>query len=421
VRLSFDWTKGVHLERHAIDKMALWATGDDFGEEVHAGVVVSQDSALRLSVVWRCIRLISETLAGLPADVVRKRDDIREPVDRPPRWVEMPNPESTWFEFCERIFESLLMDGNAFILITARDFAGFPSELWTLNPRQVDVRRRSGQVAFLWNGNQWLTRYGPTEPTGDVLHLKLASAGGLRGLSPIEYARQSIGLGLVTEKFGARFFGRGQQMSGVIQLPADQPARSKEHIELMRATWEQAHGGSDRSHRPAVLTGGATWAGITIPPEDAQFLQTRAFQVEDIASRFYGIPPHLVGLTDKQTSWGTGVAEQGRGLYRFTLRGHIVRFEAAMSLLLARGQYLRLNPRALLEADPETEAKVLQTELQNGVINFNDWRAILDRPPRRGGDAYMVPLNFQILPPSGAPAPAPEPSPNGKVPQEVTP
>jgi HK97 family phage portal protein len=427
--LRFDRRRGVSWERHAIDKMALWGTGQDIGEPVHAGVMVSQESALRLSVVWRCIRLIAGTLAGLPADVVRKVDQIRLPVERTPRWLDVPNPETNWFELVERIFESLLMDGNAFVLITARDFQGFPAELWTLNPRRVQVRRRETpphRIYFLWDGQTEFSRYGPDNPLGDVLHIKLPTAGGVRGLSPIEAARQSIGLGLVTEKFGASFFGKGQQMSGVIQLPADQPARSKEHIELMRETWEEAHSGSDRAHRPAVLTGGATWTGITITPEDAQFLQTRSFQVEDIATRFYGIPPHLVGLTEKQTSWGTGVEQQGIGLYRFTLREHIIRFETAMSTLVPRGQFLRLKPEALLEADAETQAKILEMELRNGVVNFNFWRALKDLPPRPGGERYMIPANNQtILEPSGLPPekvvpPQLSPNGNGQQPAEVT-
>jgi HK97 family phage portal protein len=414
-RLTFDWRHGFQIERHSIDKMDLWGRGKDIGDPVHAGVLVSQESALRFSAVWRCIELISGTLAGLPAEVVRKRDGIREPVDRGPRWLEFPNPETNWYEFSERIFESLLMDGNAFINITARDVLGFPQELWTLHPRQTDVRRENGTTFFLWEGNTRLSKFGPTNPTGDVLHIKLRTAGGLRGMSPIEAAKQAIGLGLVGEKFGSRFFGSGQQMSGVIQLPADQPARSREHIELMRATWENTHAGSDKAHRPAILTGGATWQGITIPPEDAQFLETRAFQIEDIC-RFYGVPPFMVGQTEKQTSWGTGVEEQGIQFYRQVLKAHMTRFETAMSSLLPRGNFLRLNHRALIEADSKTETDVLQTQLQNGVITFNEWRAILDKPPRPAGNRYMIPLNMQILDPSGKPPepePAPEISPNG--------
>jgi len=420
------------LEGHNIDKVKLWNTGADIGEPVYAGVNVSQESALRLSVVARCIDLISGTLAGLPAEAVRKQDDIRIPVDRPPPWIQTPNPEANWFEFVERVFESLLMDGNAFVLIGARDFSGFPMELWTLNPHQVEVQRNQNpprEIFFLWGGETRLTRFDPVTHQGDVLHIKLKTAGGLRGMSPLEMARQAIGLGLVTEKFGAKFFGRGQTMSGVIQLPVQQGGvgASREHIELMRETWEGAHSGSDNAHRPGILSGGATWQGVTIPPEQAQFLETRGWQVEDIATRVFGVPPHLVGLTEKQTSWGTGVAEQGIALYRYTLKSHLTRFETAMSTLLPRGQFLRLNHRALLEADPKTEAAILETELRNGVINFDYWRAKLDLEPRAGGNRYMIPANNQTilepngLPPEKQPVPAfGSPNGNGQQPAEVT-
>jgi HK97 family phage portal protein len=269
-----------------------------------------------------------------------------------------------------------------------------------------------------------LSRYNPVTNEGDVLHIKLKTAGGLRGLSPIEIARQSIGLGLAAEKQGSRFYGRGQTLSGLIEF---EPTATQDNVDLTKANWKRRHAGTDRSFEPGILVG-AKWKPISVTPEEAQFLQTRAFQVEDIASRIYGIPPHLVGLTEKQTSWGTGVEQQGIGLYRFTLKGHLTRFETAMSQLLPRGQFLRLNHRALVEADSKTEAEILQTQLQNGVINPNHWRAILDEPPRPGGDRYMVPMNMQILeangkPPEKAPPPdfgTPAPNGNGQKPVEVT-
>jgi len=391
-------------EHHNIDKMKLWGSGQDIGDPVHAGVFVSQESALRLSVVWACIRLIASTLGALPADIVRKRDEIREPVDRPPRWIEVPNPESTWFEFAERCFESIEMDGNAFVLITARDFQGFPLELWTLNPRQVLVKRGlDGKLFFEWAGDQRFTRYGPDNPLGDVLHIRGLTAGGARGMSPIEFARQSIGLGLATEKFGAKFFGRGTTMPGVIQVPPSTPALSREHMELMREVWEAEHAGTDKAHRPGFLTGGATWQSLSLSNEDSQFIQTRAFQVEEIATRVFGVPPHMVGLMEKQTSFGTGVEQLSIHFFRYSLHARIKRFEEAMSTLLPRGQRLRLNERGMLRGDSKTETDVLQAQLQNGIINPNEWRALLDKPPRPGGDRYVIPLNWKVLGPDGTP------------------
>jgi HK97 family phage portal protein len=423
MRLKFNFREGLHIEKHNIDKMKLWGTGQDIGDPVHAGVFVSQESALKLSVVYRCLTLISGTIASMPQDIVRKRDEVRVPVDRPPAWAEVPNPEQNSYEFRERVEESMLMDGNAFILITARDFQGFPAELWTLNPRQTAVKRGpDGKIFFEWMGDTRFTRFGPDRPLGDVLHIKLNTAGGIRGLSPIELARQSIGLGLATEKHGSKFFGNGQTMSGVIQLPAGTPALSREHIGLMRETWEAEHAGTDKAHRPGILTGGATWQGISVTNEEAQFLETRGFQVEDIASRIYGVPPHLVGLTEKQTSWGTGVEQQGIAFVRYTLMPHIVRLETALSSLLPRGQFVKLNQRELLRADSKTEAEVLNSQLERGVIDWAEYRALYDRPRRPGDDRRVLLAGMQVLPPNAQPTPvttAPESIPNGQTPAEV--
>ncbi len=404
--LHFNFREGLRwdrAERHGIDKVKLWNTGADIGDPVHAGVLVSQESALRLSVVYRCVQLIAGTLAALPADAVRKRGDIREPVDRPPAWIEIPNPESTWFEFTERVFESLAMDGNGFMLITARDPMGFPAELWTLHPRSIEVKRKNGRVYFVWNGDQELSRFGPRNLMGEVLHIKLNSAGGLRGLSPLDLARQSIGLGLVTEKSGAKLF--------------------REYIQLTRENWEAEHSGSDKAHRPGLLFGGATWQSISVTPENAQFLETRKFQVEDVA-RFFGVPAHMVGLEEKNTSWGTGIEAQATGFVRFVLLPWIVRFEAAMSQLLPRGQFMHLDQRGMLRADSKTENEIFVSQVLNGLRNRNEVRALLDEPPIPGGDRYILPLNMQILAANGqaVPTPAPEPTPtgNGQVPAEVT-
>jgi HK97 family phage portal protein len=424
-RLTFDLKRGFQVEKHDIDKMKLWGTGADIGDPVHAGVFVSQESALRLSVVYRCVSLISGTLGALPADIVRKRSDIREPVDRTPAWIDIPNPESTWFEFARRVFESLAMDGNAFVPITARDFGGLARELWVLNPRRVDVRRNrdTRKIIFVVDGTDY-SRFGPDNPMGDILHIKLNDAGGLRGLSPLDLARQGIGLGQVAEKFGAKFFGTGQQLSGAIQLPAGTPRESKEHIDLIRDTWEAAHAGSDKAHRPAILTGGATWVSTSVTPENAQFLETRKFQVEEIA-RFFGVPAHMVGLEEKNTSWGTGIEAQSLGFVRYTLLPWIELFEQAMSQLLVRGQELKLNQRGLLRADSKTEAEVLTILVTNGIFNRNDARALYDKTPVPGGDRFIIPLNMQILQPSGQTEPAPavtpatDSTPNGQVPAEV--
>ena len=226
---------------------------------------------------------------------------------RPPPWLTMPNPETSWFELVERCLGALNLNGNAFVLITARDSQGFPTELWTLDESDVVVKRSGGNIVFKVGGREPpLTHFTPSNPAGDVLHIKAFSNGGLRGLSTIEQGRQAIGLGLVTEKQGAKFFGTGQQMSGAIQLPPAAPGVTQASVDAMRESWLKRHGGSDNAYLPGILTGGATWTPTSVSNEDAQYLETRKFQVVDIA-RLFRVPPVLIGSMEVQSSWGTGV------------------------------------------------------------------------------------------------------------------
>ena len=401
-------------ESRAIDKMALWARGDDIGYEVHAGVEVTQSSALRLIAVYAAVRLIAETIASLPADVMHSRDGASIPVGRPPGWLKMPNPETTWFEFVERILGSLLLDGNAFIAITGRNATGYPAELWTLNPTDVRViRRTGGNIVFVWGGDEMLTRYGPANPAGDVLHIKAFSAGGLRGLSPIEIARQGIGLGLVAEKFGARFFGAGTSLSGVIQMPLEARRLTDEHIDQMRRQWEETHAGSGMSHRPGVLTGGAEWKPLSIPPDDAQFLETRGFQVAEIA-RLFRVPPHLIGDVERSTSWGTGIEQQSIGFVQFSLTPWLVRLEHAFNQLTPAGQFMKWNTNGLLRGDMAARATFYHNGITDGWMTRADARALEDMPPLDGLEEPLVSTSLTTMEQLEAePEPAFEPVPTG--------
>jgi HK97 family phage portal protein len=387
-------------EKRNIDKMALWGRGEVEEWGIHAGVTVNQSTALTLTAVYACVRILSGAVAGLPADAFRKTDGDRQLVPRPPGWLTGPNPESTWFEFAERIMTSLLLDGNAFIVITVRDSLGFPAELWNLNPRVVDVKRPEGGGAtfFVWEGDKRLSRFGPTNPGGDVLHIKGMNDGGLRGISPISAAAQAIGLALSGEKYGAKFFGRGQTLSGVIQIPAQQGGarETAEHIELISEHWESKHSGTDKAHRPAVLTGGATWQPLSVTPEEAQFLETRQFQNEEIA-RLFGVPPFMISDVEKTTSWGTGVEQMSIGFVRYALMPYIIRIEQALDQLLPRGQFVKLNLRGLLRADSKSESESFAKLIQNGVIDQAEVRSLLDLPPKPGLGRHWMPLNFQSI------------------------
>jgi HK97 family phage portal protein len=381
----------------------IWGEGGEIPSVWDYGERVSQDTARRLIVLDRCIRIMAENIASMPADAVRSVGSARLPVDRPPRWISVPNPETTPFEFYERVAESLAMDGNAFVLIGARDSLQFPVELWTLHPKAVDVISDDGRVRFEFGPDQErLSKFTPANPLGDVLHIRLSSAGGARGLSPIELHRQGIGMGINMEKAGAKLLAEGGLVKDVITMPSMPVALSREHKDLMRESWKQAHAGPRRAWEPGILTGGAGYEAITVNMDDLQFLESRQYNATEIAM-LYGIPPHMVGLVDRSTSWGTGIEQQSIGFVRYTLRPWIVRIEQAFSMLLPRGQTLKFNERSLIRGDSQSEAETFSKLVNAGIINRNEPRSLMDLEPAAGLDEFLYPSN---LLPVGAERPA---------------
>lgn len=408
-------------EKWAIDKTALWGQGRDWTGFNDSGVPVDQGSALRLIAVYACVRLISDSIAAMPAHIFRKQGTQRTEVGRAASWLDMPNPETSWFEFTERCLSSLNLDGNAFVLIAARDPLGFPSELWTLSPREIEVKRENGVTVFFWGNDRIrLSRFGPANPAGDLLHIKAFNDGGLRGLSPIDVARQAIGLGLAAEQYGSRFFGAGQgSMPGVIQLPEASAKTTSDQIQVMRDAWAGAHEGIANAHKPGILTGGATWQTVSISHEDAQFLETRKFQVVEIA-RLFNVPPHLIQELDTTTSWGTGIEQQSIGFVRFSLLPWMVRLESSFNQLLPRGQFLKYEAKGLERGDAAAQADYYAKAITNGWKSRADIRRLEDDPvddPEL--EKFLYPANETVVGEKPAPPPAPNPNSNGQMPDQM--
>jgi HK97 family phage portal protein len=384
-------------EERSIDKMDLWGKGLPWDLESSTGISVSRETAARFVAVYACVRLRSEGIGMLPASVYRKQGTERVELDPLPFWIRTPNPDTNWFEFVERVNTSLDLDGNAYVIITGRDRLGFPSELWTLHPDQTEPMRDpdTGELFYLWNGTKRLSRFGQFNPLGDVLHIRNVSWGSDKAPSPIGVAREAVGLGLAAERFGSRFFGSGQQLSGVIQLPAVDGGKSAEFVKQMKEYW-QAEFGSGRSHLPGVLTGGATWTPISINPEEAQFLETRKFQVTEIA-RLYGIPPHMIGDVEKSTSWGTGIEQQSIGFVQYSLQPRLARLEAAFNQLLPRGQFIKWNVNALLRGDSAARAAFYASGIQNGWLTRSEPRELEDLPRIAELDKPAMAANIKVL------------------------
>jgi HK97 family phage portal protein len=394
--------EGRTIKSH--DFWGRWASGEgDDGGNTYAGKAVNQAQALRLSAVHACVTLISDEISTLPVAAVQADGKIRTPVKNQPAWIEEPNPEDDRQSFNEAIVTSLLMDGNGYAEVIV-DRLGKIVEVWPLNPQRVVrvYRRTSGPgprreklIDFLTDDGAVVTaqayRFGG--PSG-VLHFRAHRlAGSLKGASPIERAKQAIGLGLVTEEYGARFFGQGTHAGGVIEL--DGPA-TQDVVDRLKDGWEEHHSKPGKAHRPGVLSDGAKWKQMTVPPEHAQFLETRKFQVAEIA-RFYRVAPHLVGDVERSTSWGTGIEEQAVGFVVHTLRPWIVRNELGQSRMLARPQSTVFNVEGLLRGDTKSRYEAYRTGRQWGWLSVNDIRALENQPPVKGGDSYMQPLNMTTL------------------------
>jgi HK97 family phage portal protein len=353
---------------------------------------VNQESALRVIAVYSAVTLIAGTAASLPVKVYAyatiggKRTEMRTPGTKL-LWGR-PNPSMSRQVYNETIFGHMLLWGNAYIM-KVREGSTAVAQLWPIRPDRVTVKDsdKDGNKSFVIQGDS------RTYTQREIIHIPFFSLDGVHGLSPIGLAREGIGLSMAAEEFGARFFGQGSQLSGVITTPS---ALTKEQSLKLAVEWERKHAGLGNSHRPAILDNGASWQTVGIPPDDAQFLQTRQFQVQEIA-RLFRVPPHLIAEVSGSTSWGTGIAEQNAGFHRYTLMPLLTRVEQEMSDdadLLFNNQQMTFDASGLLRANMRERYQSYLMARTGGWESPNDIRALEDEDPFDGGDSYDPPAKI---------------------------
>jgi HK97 family phage portal protein len=388
------------------------------GSPAASGVKITEQTALRSTVVLACVRVIAEAIASLPLHVFERGEDGAKAKARshPLYFVlhDRPNDFMTSFTWRELAVANVLLAGNHFSEI---QFGG-DGQIRALWPLPTATK------AFIERGRLW---YLVPLPDGTsrvlsaerVYHVPGLGFDGISGKSVIKWGKEAIALSLAAEEFGARLFGNNANPGGIItsEKKLDDDAKKR-----LKAAWEQSHGGLDRAHRVAVLEEGLKWQQTGISPDDAQALETRKFQVSEIA-RLFRVPPHLIADVEKSTSWGTGIEQQNIGLVTFTLRPWLVRFEQTYNyrLFLAaeRGRYfVEHNVDGLLRGDAKSRNEALAIQRQWGIINANEWRAIENMNPLDGaaGDTYLVPLNMASA--DQPPVPTIEP---GSEPQDEEP
>lgn len=339
---------------------------------------------MRLSAVFACLRLLSEAVSTLPLDTFVRDAGTRRPYRPRPEYLSFQPPQGSRIDYLSQVMLSLLTHGNAFIL-TPRDRLGVPVDLVVLDPNSVSVSRERGKVRYRCQ-EQTL------ELDTDVMHIKgMCLPGEIVGMSPIAYARETIGVGLAAQRFGASFFDNNALPSAVVEAPGQ---FSKEAADRWRETWNARHAGVGNAHKLGVLTNGARLSKVSVNPDEAQFLETRQFQVPDIA-RIFGVPPHLIADASNSTSWGSGLAEQNLAFGQFSLRPWLERIEDAHGrLLTSHGLdrvFVKLNMDALLRPALRDRYEAGQMAIGFGGLTINEWRALEDLPPVAWGDAPAIP------------------------------
>lgn len=360
---------------------------------------VSTDQAMRLSAVFACLRLLSEAVATLPLDTFIRDQGRRRPYRPRPDYLSFSPPQGSRIDYLSQVMLSLLTAGNAYVL-TPRDRLGVPLDLVVLDPALVVVSRMRGKVTYRCQNVELI-------PDLDVMHVKgMCLPGATMGMSPISYARETIGLGLAAQRFGDSFFSNGALPGAVIETPTDM---KPEAAERFRETWNGHHQGVGNANRVGVLTQGAHLNKVSINPNDSQFLETRAFQVPDVA-RIFGVPPHLIADASNSTSWGSGLAEQNLAFGQFSLRPWIDRIEESHGrLLTSHGLptvFVKLNMDALLRASLKDRYEAAAIGIVNGFLTINEQRTLEDLPPVPWGDEPYIPTRVKpASDPAGPAAP----------------
>jgi HK97 family phage portal protein len=354
---------------------------------------VSTDQAMRLSAVFACLRLLSEAVATLPLDTFTRDGDARRTFRPRPAYLSFDPPQGARVDYLSQVMLSLLTDGNAYVL-TPRDRLGVPVDLVPVDPAQVTVERVDGKLRYTCAGTE-------LDPAVDLMHIPgMKLPGEITGISPIGYARETVSLGLAAQRFGSSFFENGATPGAVIEAPGD---LAPEAGERFRAAWEARHSGAGNAGKIGVLTNGAKFTKVSIAPNDAQFLETRQFQVPDVA-RIFGVPPHLIADASNSTSWGSGLAEQNLAFGQFSLRPWLTRIEDAHGRLLSThgmtDVFIRLNLDALLRASLKDRYDAYSTGIRAGFLSANEARAHEDLAPVENGDIHL-PTPTGTAPPGG--------------------
>jgi len=367
-----------------------------FGD-TSAGKVVNERTALSVTTVYACVRVLAEALAGLPLHVYHyNSDDGKERAPSHPLYRllhDAPNNEMTSFVWREAMMGHLLIYGNCFSQII-RDGRGQVTALYPLLPSNMDVTRNrdSGEIVYTYHSDKGEVKLSRE----NVLHIPALGFDGLLGYSPIAMAKQAIGMALAVEEYGSTFFKNGANPGGVLEFPG-----TVKDIQRVKDSWNAGYQGAGNAHKLAILEEGAKFSAMSIPPEQAQFLETRKYSVNEIC-RLFKVPPHLVGDLERATF--SNIEHQSIDFVTHSVRPWVARWEQSLqqALILPSERdkvFIKFNVDGLLRGDYASRMQGYATARQNGWLSANDIRELEDMnriPAEEGGDLYL--MNGSMIP-----------------------
>lgn len=369
-----------------------WFTG---GQGSNAGPSVTERSAMGIGAVYACVGLIGGAIASLPLPIYKRTESGRQRVDHDIWWLlnEQPCACMSAAVMWEYLIWSLLLHGDAFAVIKrASRLSPIIAEIEPVHPQSVTVQEVNERLVYtIIDSDQTLVL-----DQDDVLHIPGLGFDGARGLSPLRYAaRQTFGLALAAEEYSARFFSNGARPDYVITTETKMDADQQK---LFRESWMARYSGTKNAHIPAILSGGnADVKALNLSPEEAQLMATRNFQATDIA-RIFGVPPHMIGITDKSTSWGSGIEQQSIGFVKYTLQRHLVKIEQEINRKVFRRSlqlFAEFNTAGLERGDTKARNESYRIAAgragEPGWMTINEIRKLENLPPIDGGDVIFNP------------------------------
>ncbi len=393
----FDKLKTRSLENPAtpISNPANWLVESMGGVKSSSGQLVNESTALSISAVWACVRIISETVASLPLMIYERTDNGKKLAFNHPLYKilhDEPNQDITSMSWRESKGAHVLLRGNGYSFINRNPTSAKVNSITLLDPGNVLAHRVNGELAYKVTINGTAHNISPS----DIIHIAGLGFDGITGYSPIAISRDNLGLSLATQEFGSKFFDNGAVLNGILEHPA---AMGTEAISEFKKSWKDMFTGTSNAFKTAILEEGMTYKQIGIAPEDAQYLQTRKFQLSEIA-RIYRVPPHM--LADLEKSSFSNIEQQSLDFVIHTLRPWLVRWEQELNRKLLSDSdrakfFIKFKIEGLLRGDQKSRYESYQIGIKSGFMSPNDARSLEDLNRIKNGDIYLRPSNMEPI------------------------